>query len=148
MVTFVGNQEDFAKALKELVELDYAAIDAYQAAIDHLDNDEYKNKLDEFKQDHERHVREVTKLLQSKNEDVPEKGPWSKELLTTGKVMLANMVGDNTILHAMKSNEGDTNTAYDRMVNHKNKWPESEEILKRGLQDEKRHKAWLETTLS
>lgn len=148
MVTFVGNQEDFTKALKELMELDYAAIDAYQTAIDHLDNKEYSTKLEEFKQDHERHIKEVSDLLKSKNEDVPEKGPWSKELLTTGKVMLANMIGDNTILQAMNSNETDTNTAYERMTNHKNKWPESEEILKRGLQDEKRHKAWLEAVLS
>lgn len=148
MVTFVGMQEDFTKALKELIELDRAAIEAYETAIERLESQEYRDKLGEFKQDHERHVREVSDLLQNQGEDAPEQRDWTKELLATGKVMMANLVGDNAILRAMKSNEIDTNTAYERMDNHSNKWPEADNIIKQGLRDEKRHKAWLETVLS
>jgi ferritin-like metal-binding protein YciE len=148
MVTLVGTQDNFAKALKELVELDYAAVDAYQAAIDRLDSPEHQDKLKEFKQDHEDHIKEVSKLLKKHNEDVPTQCPMGKELLATGKVVMANLIGENTILQAMKSNEEDTNTAYERMNAHKDKWPEAEEILKKGLQDEKRHKAWLEAILA
>jgi bacterioferritin (cytochrome b1) len=145
MVTFVGNQEDFSEALKELLELDYSAVDAYEAAIERLENPGYQQKLEEFKGDHERHIQEISSLLSKNHQDVPEKGSLGKQLLATGKVVLANMMGDNTILQAMKSNEIDTNTAYERMRDHKNKWPEAEDIISRGLNDEKKHKEWLES---
>jgi len=148
MVTFVGTQNNFGDALKELIELDYAAVDAYEAAIERLENREYAEKLTEFKEDHERHIKEISALLQKNNLDVPEKKLIGKQLLTTGKVLIANMVGDNTILHAMKSNEVDTNTAYETMHGRTDKWPDSEDIINRGLQDEKRHKAWLESTVA
>lgn len=148
MVTLVGTQENFADALKELIELEYAAADAYEAAVERLENSTYKAKLNEFRMDHERHINEISELLKNNNHEIPQKGMVGKQLITTGKVILANMVGDNTILQAMKSNEIDTNTAYERMDDHQSKWPEAEEFIKNGLQDERRHKAWLENTLS
>lgn len=43
MATLVGTQKNFADALKALIELDYDAIEAYKAAIDRLENENYKN---------------------------------------------------------------------------------------------------------
>lgn len=42
MVTLVGMQDDFGTTLKDLVELEYDAVEAYEAAINRLDNKEYK----------------------------------------------------------------------------------------------------------
>lgn len=148
MVTLVGTQKNFADALKELIELEYAATDSYEAAIKRIENPAYKDKLSEFKKDHERHIKEISTLLKQNKHDIPKPGLLGKQLLTIGKVVLANMVGDNTILQAMKDNEIDTNTAYERMNDHTDKWAEAKEFIKNGLQDEKRHKAWLENTLS
>ena len=47
-------------------------------------------------------------------------------------------------MQAMHSNEEDTNSAYERMNNHADKWPEAVEVLKQGLCDEKHHKQWIE----
>jgi hypothetical protein len=66
-----------------------------------------------------------------------------KELLTKGKVIIANLVGDKAVLMAMASNEVDTNTAYERMNSREDKWVDAIDILKKGLADEKRHAAWL-----
>lgn len=148
MVTFVGTQEDFGNAVKELIELDYTAVDAYQAAIERLDNPTYQVKLMEFKKDHERHITEFSALLRKHKEDVPQKAPLGKDLLSKGKVVIANLLGDNSILQAMISNEMDTNTAYERMNTHEHKWSDAQDIIKQGLEDEKRHKAWLEANLS
>lgn len=148
MVTLVGTQGNFATALKELVQLEYAATDAYDAAINGLENPAYKIKLSEFKEDNDRHIKEISNLLKKNKHEVPDKSILGKQLITTGKVILANMVGDYTILHAIKSNATDTNIAYKRMKNHKDKWADAQEIIKNGLQDEQRHKAWLENTLS
>jgi hypothetical protein len=49
-------------------------------------------------------------------------------------------MGDTAILAAMVSNEEDTNTAYERINSRTDKWSDAEEIIKRGLEDERRHK--------
>jgi rubrerythrin len=146
MTTLVGTQKEFVDALYELCELDYDAVDAYQAAIERLDDTTYRNKLMEFKQDHERHIRDISHILRKHNVKAPE-GSSAKRLLTQGKVVLANLLGDETILRAMLSNEIDTNTAYERLNNRTDEWEDAKEILARGLEDEKKHKAWLETIL-
>jgi rubrerythrin len=143
MATLVGTQSKFLEALKELVELDYDAIEAYEAAINRLENEFYKTQLQKFKKDHERHVKEINKILILKGEG-PVTEPSSKQWLTQGKVVLANLVGDKAVLQAMYSNEEDTNTAYQRLNDHADKWPETVEILTQGLADEKSHKKWLE----
>ena len=144
MTTMVGKQNDFTKALQELLELDYDAIEAYEAAITKLENNEFKSKLSDFKMDHQTHVTAISSLLRSHDIQVPT-GPSAKQWLTKGKVFLGGLVGDKAILAAMLTNEEDTNTAYNRMVTHPGIWSEAVSILENGLQDEKRHKDWLES---
>lgn len=146
MTTLVGKQSDFGDALNELLELDYDAVEAYQAAIDRLETPGHISKLTEFMGDHKRHITELTELLKKENKK-PSTGPSGKQWLTKGKVVLANLVGEKTILSAMHSNEEDTNTAYNTMNDRTDKWPDSVSIISKGLEDERRHKAWLESIL-
>ena len=145
MATFVGTQSNFVKALKELIELDYDAVEAYQTAINRLSNITYIEKLESFKADHQRHITELSILLKKHNEDGPTGPSLTKQWLTKGKVVLANLMGEHVILSAMRSNEADTNTAYERMQNYPDMWQDAIEVLKRGLEDERRHKAWFGT---
>lgn len=144
MTTLVGTQGEFSSALKELVELDYDAVEAYEAAINRLENTAYIEKLTDFKNDHLRHIKDLTDLLKKHNEEAPTGPSMVKQWLAKGKVVLANLAGDEAILSAMNSNEIDTNTAYETMDNRKDKWDDAVEIIKQGLADEKRHKEWLE----
>lgn len=148
MTTLVGMQNNFADALRDLIELEYAAREAYKVAFDKLENKTYKDKIGEFMADHERHIKELGDVLRSKNEDVPDKSDAAKQFITKGKVILANLVGDRAILMAMRSNEIDTNTAYERMIIHENIWPETADLIKRNLNDERKHQNWLEQTIS
>lgn len=147
MFTLVGLQSDFGKALKELIELDYDAIEAYEIACNKLTNEKYKAQIKEFKADHEKHVKELTQLLARHNVEVPTGASIGNQWLTKGKVILGSLVGDISILKAMLSNEIDTNTAYERMRIHENMWEDATDILNHGLQDEKKHKSWLENVI-
>jgi hypothetical protein len=147
MVTKVGMQTDFADALKDLLELDYDAIEAYAVAVDKLTDVKCKEKLANFKADHERHTREITAILMAHNQAAPD-GPSAKQWLTKGKVLMSNLLGDNAILLAMKTNEDDTNSAYERMNERDDIWEDAIETLANGLSDEKRHRAWIETVLA
>ncbi|STX29676.1 Domain of uncharacterised function (DUF2383) [Legionella beliardensis] len=146
MTTMVGTQNEFHDALYALCELDYDAVKAYKAAIERLESKEYRKKLTGFMRDHIRHIENITSLLTMHQQKAPE-GPDLKQYLTQGKVILANLLGDEAILKAMISNETDTNTAYERINKQVGKWPEAVAIVRQGLNDERRHKQWLEVTV-
>ncbi len=148
MTTFVGTQSNFVDAIKDLIELEYDAVEAYEAALNRLEAIEYKEKLSQFESDHNRHIQALTRLLENHNEQAPTGPSLAKQWITKGKVVLANLGGDHAILNAMNSNETDTNTAYERMQARDDKWQDAVEIIRQALEDERRHKAWFESILS
>lgn len=147
MVTIVGMEGDFSSALTDLVELEYDAVEAYEAAINRLDNQEYRKKLISFKNDHMRHISELCELLKAHMITPPTGPSLGKQWLAKGKVILGNLVGDLAILRAMRSNEIDTNVAYERIKAREDSWPDSRDMIDRGFADEQRHKKWLEDIL-
>jgi len=136
MTTFVGTQKEFCVALQGLLELDYDAMEAYQASIERLSSPIYKEKLNEFYNDHLRHTKQLTEILTKRGEKVPS-GPDFKKYLTKGKVIIGQINGDKGILQAMLSNEGETNTAYERMFLREDKWEDAKEVISKGFEDAK-----------
>lgn len=147
ITTFVGTQNDPIAALHALLELEYDALEAYKLAIEKLEHKEWKDQLNEFKGDHDRHVQELTELLKQHADKVPQ-GPTAKHYLTKGKVALGSLVGDKAILLAMKSNEQEMVAAYTRLHERQDLEDKAQPIVKAGLADEKRHAAWIESVTS
>lgn len=147
MVTTVGTESNLVDTLNNLIELDYDAIEAYDAAIDRIDSAEYKARLKEFRDDHARHTRDLAAAVKELGGKPAQQG-GAKSLLTRGKVMMADLLGDGAILQAMRSNENDTNTAYERAVKAAEGNPAAAAALQSGLADERRHRAWIEQALS
>jgi len=140
------HDEDFLGELVSLIQLDYDAIEAYDAAIHRIRNTEYKNKLTEFKKDHQAHIKNLSPYVNKEEHEAPT-GPGIKSILTQGKVVLANLVGDTAILKAMKSNEVDTNKAYQHINEYGSIPSELKDSLRKGYEDEKRHLDWIEKEL-
>ncbi len=143
MVTRVGAQKNFTDVIKELLELEYDALEAYKSAINRLKSENYKLTFEEYQKDHEYHITEISNYLSKYLQDIP-KTPSAKQWLTKGKVVLANLMGDTEIIKAMISNESDTNKAYENVLQRQDKWLEIEPFLKAAYSDEKRHKTGLE----
>jgi hypothetical protein len=74
-------------------------------------------------------------------------GPDAKVMLTKGKVVVAGLIGDKSILTAMKTNEDDTVTAYARACEMETLPSEVKPIFQRGLSDETRHRTWIENRI-
>ena len=142
----IGKETLFVDTLRHLVALDYDAISAYQAAVDRLESSKYRRALREFMTDHWRHIQELTPLVQELGGDAPTHAD-AKVILTKGKVLIGQIAGDRGILSAMRSNEDDTNLAYENACARIDVPVNIREILQRGLLDERRHKAWIERTL-
>jgi hypothetical protein len=118
------------------------AADAYQVAIARLENSSYRNALAEFRRDHLRHITEFGDILSRMGRTPPKEGDM-KALLTKGKVVIAGPMSDEAILQAMRTNEADTNTAYERAVNFKGLEANTRDVLQNGLADERRHCEWI-----
>lgn len=146
MVTSVGTETDVVEMLNNLIRLDFDAIEAYRAAVDRLENRSFAERLRSFQEDHERHTRELGAVVAELG-GTPATASDAKAMLTRGKVLMADMLGDRAILEAMKSNEDDTNTAYERASLHGGKTPAADKILARNLADERRHRAWIEEAI-
>lgn len=145
MVTTVGTESTFPKLVRNLLLLEHDAIAAYEQTIQRLENPAYKQQIAAFKSDHDRHVMELTRLADSMGTEAPTEGD-AKQLLTTGKVAMASIMGDAATLRAMKSNEEDTVTAYERACNHAEVPAEARRIFEQALEDERRHRAWMQQT--
>ena len=147
MVTLVGTETDFVEMLCNLVQLDLDAMEAYDAAMARVQKAEYREQLEAFKGDHVRHSEELSKIVKDLGGKAST-GPGTKQNITTGGAVLADMVGDKRILEALKSNEDDTNKAYERAVEMSRDQPSAEPVLRAGLEDERRHRAWIEKQLA
>jgi uncharacterized protein (TIGR02284 family) len=142
MVTTVGTETTLESLLEDLVQLDYDAADAYEAAINRLQEARFRDRLREFRGDHLRHIDELGELLRKMGRTPPQQGDM-KSYLAQGKVVMGGLMGDKAILQAMRTNEADTNTAYERAVAFHGLSTETHQILQRGLQDERRHCEWI-----
>lgn len=134
------------KQLNDLIQLDYGAISAYGAAIDHLRDLTVIEKLQEYKMDHERHVEQ----LQAKVKELggrPKHHRDFKHVIIKGKVLFAHLQGDEAILRAMKAHEDLTNEAYEEAIDALQGQEKVDSLIQRNLQDARIHRAWLEHAL-
>ena len=144
MSTIVGNEENFTNLIRNLILLEHDAIAAYDSTIERLEDAGAASKIAEFRQDHQQHLDVLHEIALQLGLEPPTEGDM-KQMLTTGKIMLAKLAGDGAILKAMKTNEDDTVTAYDRAKDHREAKPETRAFFQKALSDELRHRDWMET---
>lgn len=133
-----------ATTLKKLCELDFDAIEAYEEAMQRLEDKDIADKLAEFRSDHMTHTDTLNKFLKARGEDVVE-GPDSKRVLTEGKVVIADLLGDKAILKAMIANEKVTVKAYKEASDNDALSPAEKTEIASFYEDEQRHHDWIKT---
>jgi rubrerythrin len=145
MTTTVGNETDFNKLVTNLIYLERDAIAAYEATIERLSDHALSEHIARFREDHLQHLDVLTEMAREAGAEAPPEGDM-KQMLTTGKIAMADLAGDGAILKAMKTNEDDTVQAYERAAGHENAQPRSKAFFEKALADETRHREWMEQT--
>ncbi|MEX6504767.1 DUF2383 domain-containing protein [Jiella sp. M17.18] len=145
MATTVGNESDIKNLVTDLIYLERDAIAAYESTIDKLGDATFSRQVSEFRQDHLQHLDTLKEMARELGIEAPEQGD-AKQYLTTGKIALADLAGDKQILKAMKTNEDDTVTAYERASMHPDAVPKSKAFFDKALGDERRHREWMQST--
>ena len=138
--------EKMVEALSELIRLDYDAIGEYTTAIADVVEEDIRDPLARFREDHERHVTVLSTLVRDLGGTPPE-SPDLKGLLRRTMTKVAGLSGTKGTLEAMKSNEGAVAETYSHHLAMA--WPPAtRRIIESNYADERRHLAWVENTLS
>ena len=132
--------------LNDLLALDHDAVQAYSLAIGAISNAEYRETLSGFRGDHQRHIQQLTQLIQS-NGGMPVELPH----LPTGAFKLAvqalgTLGDDRAVLLAFKANEAQVRDKYRRHAARPHTTAVSV-ILRAAAADEERHYQWVEQAL-
>jgi rubrerythrin len=132
--------------LNDLLALDHDAVQAYSLAIGAISNAEYRDTLAGFRGDHQRHVEQLTQLIQTQG-GVPVQLPH----LPTGAFKLAvqalgTLGDDRAVLLTFKANEAQVRDKYRRRAARPHNTAVSV-ILRAAAADEERHYEWVRGAL-
>ncbi len=98
--------------LNSLIQLDIDATRAYSQAIDEIDIKLIRDAFEEFRNDHEKHIDNLSLFVKRLGEKPPEKSPDLKGFLIAGFTMVRSQTGTQGALNAMETNEKLTNRKY------------------------------------
>jgi rubrerythrin len=132
--------------LNDLLQLDHDAVGAYGIAIHAATDESHRETLREFRADHERHIEEITRLIQDRGGK-----PLQAPHLPTGVFKLAvqkagALGGQTALLMAFKANERQSRDKYRRTAENADDL-EVADVLARAADDEMRHYDWAMRTL-
>src|SRR5919198_4895882 len=94
---------DLINRLEKLIQLDIDAVGAYEQAIEAIDILEVRDRLAEFRDDHERHVAELSAALRRMGGEPPRRSPDMKGFLIEGYTAVRSSMGSAGALRAMKT---------------------------------------------
>jgi uncharacterized protein (TIGR02284 family) len=132
--------ETVINLINNLVALDLACAAAYETAAGVCKDEKIQGKLTEFKNDHDRHVRELSEVVKQAGKEAPSDLD-AKGVIIKGFTMLSAQE-DRTAVLAMRGNEELSNNAYASAL--KAELPiEIRDMVQANFDDERRHMSWI-----
>jgi rubrerythrin len=132
--------------LNDLLQLDHDAVGAYGIAIHATTDESRRETLREFRADHERHIEEITRLIQDRG-GKPIQAPHLPTSIFKLAIQKAGTLGGETaLLLAFKANERQSRDKYRRAAEDSDDL-EVADVLARAADDEIRHYDWATRTL-
>ncbi len=128
--------------LRSLAQLDADAVGAYDAALARIPEPLVRERLNDFRIDHMRHVQDLNALITWLGGEPVELRPDLKGAAMKGLTAMTSMMGTEAALVAMLGNEEYTNRAYDLAL--KFDWaPQVRSLIEKHREDERRHVMWV-----
>ena len=140
------DNKEIAKRLSSLAQLDIDAVHAYKEAIERVEDPQVRENLVRYREDHERHVSELSAEISRLGETPPEFSVDFKGFFIQGFTSLRSMTGTEGALNAMHTNEKLTNKNYSE-ASIWNLRTNIQAIINLAYEDEKRHLQYIEMEL-
>ncbi|EYF01244.1 DUF2383 domain-containing protein [Chondromyces apiculatus] len=128
--------------LNELIELEYEAIEAYEAAVGRVAESRDRARIEGFLEDHVRQVSELCALVRQLGGE-PAGASDLKQMLKRGKVVIVALFGDRKVLEAMKVNEAESERLHARIAARPHLPQPVRTVMRRHLATEHRHHTWI-----
>lgn len=141
------NKEELINRLNAIVQLDIDAYHAYEQAIEAIDELEIRTKLELYRDDHHRHVTELSRAIRQLGGEPPEFTKDLKGEFIEGITKVQSMMGTQSALKAMETNEKLTNKTY-AQATELDIPAAIRDIIDRGYNDEKKHLAYISNALA
>jgi|SRR5690554_3215056 len=136
---------EFIAKLQDLAALEFNTIETYEAAVERIENLDYRARLTEFLGQHERYLMALCEAIVQEGGTPPEGGDY-KEFLTKGPVLIAGVGGDKPLLKALLLNELLTNKLYEKAT--QDVFPGYIQLtLKQILASVRHHRVWIESAI-
>jgi len=127
--------------LNDLLQLDHDAVQAHTVAIENLRSEPFRSTLRTFRGDQQRHIAELTRLVQARGGKPVELPDMPTGMFKLGLQKAAAAGGDRELLLAFKAIEGQVRDRYRRAA--ADALPaEVSAVLRHNAADEERHYAW------
>ena len=131
-----------AVALFDLIRVEYAVADAYDAAVDREECAAYAGPLRKFMTQHDRHVDALIAHLERLGA-TPPIGSDSRRMVARGEIAVASMAGPTGILHAVVDKENKVIRVYTRAITRPH-WPDPLlDLLEHGMATARARRDWL-----
>ena len=128
--------------LRSLAQLDVDAVGAYDAAIARVKEPLVRERLNEFRIDHVRHLQDLNAFIQRFGGEPVALQPDLKGTAMKSLTAVSSMMGTEAALLAMLGNEEITNRAYELALNFE--WSaEVRTLIEKNRRDEERHLTWI-----
>ncbi len=140
-------KDESVKNLNSLIQLDIDAVHAYDAAIKNIDDMIIKERLTDFRGDHQRHVTDLSKVVQNLGGTPPTYSPDFKGFLIRGFTTILSATGTEGALKAMETNEKLTTKKYSNALG----WDltsEAKNLVETNYSDEKLHLEYIQNLLA
>jgi len=139
---------DVINVLTKLSQLDIDAAYAYEQALAQIEEKDIYNTIYKFREDHLRHINELSALIRQYNGTPPERTKDFKGYLIEGFTYLRSLTGTEGALKAMRSNEITTNKYYKQAIEENPNLPADVlMLLQRNFNDEKTHLSYITSTI-
>ncbi len=139
-------QAEMIKNLNSLIQLDIDAVHAYDQAIKNIDDPVIRDRMADFRGDHQSHITDLSALVRKMAGAPPAFSPDFKGFLLQGFTAIRSATGTAGALKAMETNEKLTNRTYSDAVGW-NWTPEAKVMVEKNFSDEKRHLEYIQLNL-
>jgi rubrerythrin len=139
--------EGLVKNLTSLAQMDRDATKVYAEALEHVEREDVKMRLTEFRAEHEQHVTEISAAIDSMAGRRPEFKVDLAGHLADWLTALRSMGGEHGALAALRTGERYHNARYAEAVTWDIVDPDLAALLHRFYTEEKRHLGFIESQL-
>lgn len=143
----MADTRKLAKDLIALCLLDIDAAVAYEQAIPHIEHSLVKQRFNEFLNDHNRHIGDLSQMIRELGETPPERKPDFKGFFLKKFTDARSAQGTQGALSAMDTNEKLVNRIYGEAVGWPDLVPNAKSLILTNIDDEKKHLQFIEESI-